>query len=513
MKQTCFDHLDKVASEKHKHSEMCPGRCVIPVFISGCALCIWLFSPVSLFAQTHQDVTAQQDGMAQQNDMADQQAQSYALLAPGSDFVNTSDPAAPDAEEVIVDVPSVFHWARYQRGDINGWQYVLYPDGSAKVTQAGVLPGKPFSLECQSGISCKITRPDGTSFGVAAVGAPRPAIPVSSQGSAVAKYLAEWILAGTGSPPLARRSVRVQPTAPTNETDDPEQERTAAEIPVPICSEPDHFLPSLCADPIASPAARAPSTRDAKVGRIVSKRAASTGSKEAKPDIAAEPDSFLKRIGLNCSITASTSLGFLNSGSSDQSNGKPRVSLGCNSNLTERLSMRFSLVKYANASDQAADDPDFTYAFLYRYSDKLSFSFSNYTARFIGPNGGFQNALTDGILRGSYKLPRIQLPNKKQVACSASFRLPNPLDDSLNISCGYAVTEKLRIGATFNFYLPDVQGDFDPDYTYTASYRFSKDLLLSYSNYSNNRWPWNRGKNPGPGFSGGSLSLTYALNF
>ena len=486
---------------KHKHSQRCHRRSAIPALVRGCALGIWLLSPVSLFAQTQQDA------------LDDGQPQFDALMPPGSSFVNTSDLASPNAEEVIIDVPNVFHWARYQQGYIGGWQYVLYPDGSAKVTHAGILPGKPFTLECQSGVSCQITRPDGTLFSVLAVGAPRPSIPASTQGNVVARYLAEWILAGTGRPPLAPRTKRLPPTTSTSEADGPEQGQTSADIPVPLCSEPDHFLPSLCAEPIASPAPRAPSNRDAKAGRVGSERKASSSSKEAKPKIAAEPDRFLKRIGAKCSITASASLGFLNSGSSDQSNGKPRVSLGCSTNLTERLSMRFSLLKYANARDQAADDPDFTYAFLYRYSDKLSFSYSNYTARFNGPNGGFQDALKDGILRGSYKLPRIQLPNKKQVACSASFRLPNPLDDSLNISCGYAVTEKLRIGATFTFYLPNVQGDFDPDYTYTASYRFSKDLLLTYSNYSNNRWPWNKGKNPGPGFTGGSLSLTYALNF
>ena len=75
------------------------------------------------------------------------------------------------------------------------------------------------------------------------------------------------------------------------------------------------------------------------------------------------------------------------------------------------------------------------------------------------------------------------------------------------------MTDKLRVGVTANLYMPDKQGDYDPDYTYTASYRPAKDWLISYGNYSNNRWRWNRGKDPGPGITGGSLSVTYSFKF
>jgi hypothetical protein len=206
-------------------------------------------------------------------------------------------------------------------------------------------------------------------------------------------------------------------------------------------------------------------------------------------------------------------LGFVAEGSKTGSVGKPRLSLGCNSKITDKLSLRFSLVKYINTGEQSASDPDFTYSFTYRYSDKLTFNYADYSGQFGGPKGGIWNALNNGTLRASYKLPKFKLPNDKDVACSTSAKLPAIFDHSLNISCGYAVTDKLRIGGTLSLYMPHKQGDYDPDYTYTASYRVNDDLLISYSNYSNNRWAWNRGKDPGPGFTGGSLSFTYGLKF
>lgn len=514
--------------------------------ISACALILWALEPLSLFAQSNQTV---------------QLAPENTRLTPRPSFVNTADPALPGAEEVIVDVPSVFHWARFQRGEINGWRYTLYPDGSATVVSADNLLANPITLDCQSGIACKIARPDGSGRSVAAVGAPRPDAPQKPDGNAVAQYLAEWVLAGTGfSPEVVSLPNPKLPaltlTAPKPKKADvlaasaasseagilseplegltPEQESVAAaeafeaetiepEGPAPLCAEPDPIMPSLCLDPPAEvTAARAATPESAPPPR-----AASIGDNGPKPGntaslkqqaastsrITPAPKTVLGRLGLDCSITGSTSLGFVSKGSSAGSIGKPRLSLGCNSKLTEKLSLRFAVLKYINAGEQTVDDPDFTYAFTYRYSDKLTFNYSNYSGQFGGAKGGIWNALNDGTLRGSYKLPVIKLPNGKQTACSTSAKLPNPFDNSLNISCGYAVTDKLRIGGTLNLYMPHKQGDFDPDYTYTASYRVSKDLLISYSNYSNNRWAWNRGKNPGPGLTGGSLSFTYGLKF
>jgi hypothetical protein len=517
---------------------------IVSVKVTACALAVWALEPLSSFAQS------------------DQGEQQSPLWTPNPSFVNTADAALPGAKEVIVDVPSVFHWARFQRGEIDGWRYTLYPDGSATVVSADNLVANPIKMECRSGVACKIVRPDGTVTIVPAVGAPRPDAPKNPDGNAVAQYLAEWVLAGTGFSPVvvslpelqlpaikietagpAKTAASKRSSAPTKaaissemlEGANSEQENVAVEEmppgeipepegPDPLCAEPDPIMPSLCLDPptettppLTTSAKSAPVTSAPSIG--VDDPDPMHNNAPAKQQAAAllrakpAPETVLGRLGLDCSITGSTSLGFVSKGSSAGSIGKPRLSLGCNSKLTKKLSLRFALLKYINAGEQTVDDPDFTYAFTYRYSDKLTFNYSNYSARFGGANGGIWNALNDGTLRASYKLPSITLPNQKQVACSTSARLPNPLNNSLNISCGYAVTDKLRVGGTLNLYRANAQGDYDPDYTYTASYRVSDDLLISYSNYSNNRWAWNRGKSPGPGLTGGSLSVTYGLKF
>jgi hypothetical protein len=170
-------------------------------------------------------------------------------------------------------------------------------------------------------------------------------------------------------------------------------------------------------------------------------------------------------------------------------------------------------VSYLDPGSRSASDPDFTYAFSYRVNDKINLGYSNYGAQFGGDNGNFIDGLINGTLRASYKLPTLRLPNDTSLPCSASVALPNITSKSFNLSCGYALTKKIRIGATAYLYAPDVQDTYNPDYSYTASYKISDKMLLSYSNYSNNRWPWNKGDDPGPGLFGGNLSLTYKFSF
>ncbi len=551
---------------------------------------MWGLKPLSSIAQSNSDASQTSVG---------------ARLDPRPSFVNTADAALPGAEEVIVDVPSVFHWARFQRGEINGWRYTLYPDGSANVVSAGNLLAVPIRLDCRSGLACTIARPDGTAGRVTASGAPRPPMPQNPDANAVAEYLAEWMLAGTGFSPAAQ--TLPTPKLPAIKSEKPKQVATVADRPVtldagipaapadtttaaalpestaltppldettpeaeavivagleagaetetaagaeadqtletedgtllaeeiaediptgpaPLCAEPDPVMPSLCLDPPnrEAPPEVASTDTDTATGTGATLRVPSVGDAAAIKTPApkapakttkAKKDTVLGRLGLDCTLTGSTSLGFVAEGSKTGSVGKPRLSLGCNSKITDKLSLRFSLVKYINAGEQSASDPDFTYSFTYRYSDQLTFNYADYSGQFGGPKGGIWNALNNGTLRASYKLPKITLPNDKDVACSTSAKLPAIFDHSLNISCGYAVTDKLRIGGTLSLYMPHKQGDYDPDYTYTASYRVNDDLLISYSNYSNNRWAWNRGKDPGPGFTGGSLSFTYGLKF
>ncbi|WP_376873923.1 hypothetical protein [Albirhodobacter sp. R86504] len=516
-------------------------------------------------------------------------------------IVNTADPAIPGAEERIVDVPSALYWSRFQRGYVDGWEYSVFPDGSAKILRApqpsapstegtvaarGENPERTadFTMTCVAATACDILRPDGTSFRIPAINAPRPALPTAAgdalDGETVARYLAQWVLAGSGTAPTLEGLPVLDPyrqppqppvpqsqavsaaasdatnaraaqllddsnpevtsdqiTADLPETETPPQDDIPEqESEVALCSEPDPVIPGACAQPTepSVPISAEQETQAAEtegpsedtltpVGDIGETDIAARGSPARTQPTArtatttrtpqkAAPKTYWERMNLRCSITATTSLGYA-SGGSGKSIGKPRASLGCSANLTEKLSLRASLQGYADASEQSADDPDFTYAFSYRFSEKINLSYSNYAARFDGGFSGFINSLLSGSLRGSYALPTITLPNDKSAACSASLGLPRVLAESLNLSCGYAVTDKFRIGGTARLYAPGKQGDYDPDYSYTASYRPSEDWLISYSNYANNRFPWNRNGNESDGLLDGSLSVTYALKF
>ncbi len=487
--------------------------------------------------------------------------------------VNTADLALPGAQEVIVDVRSALYGARYQEGAVKGWRYLLFPDGSARVIQDGAPPHVQFAVKCTTEQSCEVLRPDGSRFDVTASGDGRPSQPAEVTGDTLSRYLAQWVLAGPDAPPAAAQPdapappaevAKVEPVAepPTVQTESapaappapettevalaqpevealpvselpvselpepelPDSELQEATGPDPVCAEPDPIMPDTCiqaSEPVApslpvpeaepTQTAAAPSQTPRKPAPLTLKGPIAVAATPSRPQPAkkAAPKTFFERMAISCSVTATSGLAFIDAGDT----GKPRVSLGCSSKLSEKLSLRLSFVRYFTASEQTVDDPDFTYAFTYKATKDLSFSYSNYGAQFGGPNGGLLKSLADGNLRGNYRLPQITLPNQKTANCSAGLGLPNPLDENFSLSCGYAVTDKLRVGVTANLYMPDKQGDYDPDYTYTASYRPAKDWLISYGNYSNNRWRWNRGKDPGPGITGGSLSVTYSFKF
>ncbi len=491
------------------------------------------------------------------------------LNVPGDGFLDTMAPAAPGAQEVIVDVPNPFFWSRYQTGQIGDWTYTLFPDGSGHVSKGTRDAAERVTLTCVEAVACEVTSNDGTTFSVPATGAPAPAPPQNETGETVSRYLAAWVLAGTGTPPAAppepprpQRDSSPSDTLPpppstaapppvlvsgppvpeeqiTDATQDvAEAEIAAIESPadntlgLPDTQEPrdapqsapdippeenppeddggilDLSVPNDIPPPrpvsVSAPAPAAPLTLRPQTPAPAPPSAPETVSQDPPPNL-----SFAERTNLRCSFTTSTSLSYERSNGSDGL-GKLRANLGCSGNITENLSLRFSLVEYANHAQQQDFDPDFTYAFTYRINDKINIGYSNYGGRY---DEGLLDALGNGTLRANITLPKLTLPNGRAIACTSGLGLPNPIDSRVSLSCGYSVTDKLRIGATANLYFPGAQGEFDPDYSYTASYRISDDWQLSYSNYSNNRFPWNRGDSPGPGLSGGSLSLSYRFDF
>ena len=87
-------------------------------------------------------------------------------VSPEVFFVDTSNLAAPDADEIITDVPSAFHWSRYQQGKLGDFTYTIYPDGSAKVMSGSDRLIEVARLECEAAQMCAIAMADAADFTV-----------------------------------------------------------------------------------------------------------------------------------------------------------------------------------------------------------------------------------------------------------------------------------------------------------------------------------------------------------
>lgn len=491
-------------------------------------------------------------------------------------FVDTSTLAVPNADEVIIDVPSAFHWSRYQQGKLGDFIYTIYPDGSANVMSGTDRLIEKARIECVTALMCTVVMADETDFTVPVERGLRPALLDAFNERSAATYVAQWILMGTapeivampqdaapeppGNEPFETGSSNgdgfiVQPAmepangltqvsndtvynitgpdavADENEGNSASLDKKSNDAPqdsvenVAVvqseeddgrpseieCDEVDPFFPELC----TGPRSQRPNASDLSTSSTVVPRIEPAGAiTQSTAVIVAEPDTGLASTheawslsDLNCSITASVSLAGLDGG-----NAKSRVSLGCGTRITDRLSFRGALIGYATPSHQEDWDPDFTYAFNYKVNDRINLSYSNYSASFSDSDGPLAGLL-NGKLRASYKLPDIPLPNDRTLPCTASIRLPDVTASSLNLSCGYSITPDLRVGGTAHLYLSGEQDEFSPDYSYTVSYRINHSWRLAYNNYSNNRFPWNRGASPGPGLLGGSISLTHQIKF
>lgn len=447
-------------------------------------------------------------------------------------IVKTNDPAVPGAQEVLTDTPNVFAWSRAQTGSLQGWSYRLFPDGSAIVLPDDDRANGEYTVRCTLAQSCSISSDAGVLMTVPAIGAPKPDLPPVIDGLELAQYLAKWVLAGSGTPPPpppappqpAGPPAPDPPEIPPTDDATPDTVLTApeAEPETPVervaflsgdidCAEPDPYYPDACtppAPPKPPPAAPAPV---AAPGQITA-AAPTSAVRPAAPE-PEKPQTLAERFRLNCSITSGAGLQYVDHRNQDTRYGKLRVSLGCSARINDRLSMNLALVHFPISGQQAPWDPDFTYSINFKATEKLNISYSSYSARFSGAGADVVSSLFDGSFRGSYKLPEVRLPFEKTANCSFGFGLPNPTNELLSLACGMSVTEKLRVGLTTYLYPSGVQEPWNPDYTYTASYRVNDRIQLNYSNYSSNRWPWNCGSNPGPGLLGGGVSMSYKLIF
>lgn len=126
-----------------------------------------------------------------------------ALAWPGPQILRTDDPAVPGAVEVLSDTPNALTWSRAQAGRLGGWRYRLYPDGSAVVMPDGDAQAQPLRMDCIRGEACRIWSGTRLVTRIPATGSPRPTVPDTADGEALARHLALWVLAGSGSQPRA----------------------------------------------------------------------------------------------------------------------------------------------------------------------------------------------------------------------------------------------------------------------------------------------------------------------
>ena len=396
-----------------------------------------------------------------------------ALAWPGPQILRTDDPAVPGAVEVLADTPNALTWSRAQAGRLGGWRYRLYPDGSAVVMPDGDAQAQPLRMDCIRGAACRIWSGTRLVTRIPATGSPRPTVPDTADGETLARHLALWVLAGSGSQPRATVPV-VDAIAP----------RPAA----PARRHRDHPAPPLARDGYRLtmlPAAFLPC-----------RGTACTAPLRLPPvfDQAQRPRT-------TCAVTAGVAL-------STQGEGGPgpaRVTLGCGAQLSDRVTLNLGVT----ARGGAGRNPDLSYALTWRATDRLSLSYASRPIRMDGSWSG----LLDGRLRAELTLPRIPLPAGRGADCRMRVTLPDPTRDALVLSCGLRLTERLSLGLSAHAYASGVQRPWDPDYTYSATWKVTDRLRVGYGNYAANRFPWNRGDGPGAGLRDGTLSLTYDLSF
>ncbi|SDL59823.1 hypothetical protein SAMN04487971_11448 [Paracoccus chinensis] len=192
--------------------------------------------------------------------------------------------------------------------------------------------------------------------------------------------------------------------------------------------------------------------------------------------------------------------------------GKLSSTLGCTLNYRNRLAFSASMIGYPLEGQKSHGDAEYTYALTWRMTKDLTLTYANYTAAFTGGRG--LAGLGEGRLQLSRPLPPISLPGTtRKLGCSAFASAAPRGSENAGLSCGLPLGDKLSLRMTGYLYLPGDQRDSDPDYSYSLSWTVAPQVTLTWSNYANNRWFWNRSDQSEKFLRGGSLGLTYSFRF
>lgn len=194
--------------------------------------------------------------------------------------------------------------------------------------------------------------------------------------------------------------------------------------------------------------------------------------------------------------------------------GQISANLSCSGRLGTRLTFSGGLTGFP-ISGKHGGDLTYSYALNWRVTDKVTLTYANYTAALTA--GRALAGLGEGRLQLSRRLPRIPIWNmglpSRALNCSASISVSTSSSANASLNCGVSVTKRLMVRFTALAYPRGAQTESSADFYYSASYTFGPRVTLSYSNYSNNRWPWNRSPSDVDLFHGGSVSLSYNWSF
>lgn len=448
---------------------------------------------------------------------------------PGPRILDTSDAFASGAQEVPLDTPSAFVWSTYQSGQRDGWFYRIFPDGR------GVLSRDPRFRRDWTAITC---------VGPAGCRAEGPQVPPAAL--PMLDALGTWI-ARSGTPPVPAPPPPQRGPGVAAAPDGPE--RAQPPVAAPALRQPGHapgdILPPRLPPPrkelVADAAPRtlmpaqgppSPRTARAAVPAFAPHRtlAPATQAKAPAADIArppfrstepvlppAPPPRAPRPTRFDCTLSGTLGLSYTSDGGA-QRLGKLSGTFGCGYRHPSGLSIRLALTGVPLAGQRTDADSSLSYAISYPFANGYSLQYASYSAQFPRQPQGVIGAFGQGGFRLSKALPPLDLPHLTgwngigPLTCQAYGAWDPGAAPSAGITCGITAFGKLTLRGTAIAYTPGAQKDWQPDFTYSASYPLTDRVAIEYSNYSANRFPWNGGGS-GRGVMSGSIRMTYRFSF
>ncbi|WP_435168375.1 hypothetical protein [Falsirhodobacter sp. 1013] len=457
-----------------------------------------------------------------QDDLAD---------APGPRVLDTSSDFASGATEVLIDTPSALVWSTYQSGEKDGWYYRIFPDGHGILSRHPNFSRAVTAIRCDAATGCTPVTPP-----------PAAAVPAT----AVLAEMEAWV-ARNGVPP----AVALAPSELTSPTAVPGPAVPSATAPPMLNASPNRTIavvtdwtpptPAAPSRPVAVPPAPAPPApvppmiaataakppivqRGAEAGRSPARAASHRRSvvhKATPPKApiptrrnaaAAAPDRF------TCTLSGNLGLTYLDPQGGDVRVGKLSGTFGCSYRHPSGLNIRLSMTGYPIASQRSDSDASFSYALSYPLPGGYNLQYASYSAEFPRQPQSVVSAFGQGGFRLSKSLPPLDMGKITgwdalgKMNCQGFAALTPGESPNGGFSCGLTAFGKFTFRATANVYTPGTQSDYQPDYSYSASYTVNDRTAIEYSNYAGNRFPWNSGGNS-RGLASGALRVTYRFSF